>query len=137
MPAKNLLEEVSFPFKSDMGLFRSLALGDEHAGIRTKKQSGWLQGLPMRTVDGIGDPKNSGENTEFFFLFFGEVLIPTMKGGGGAFPVVACDQGDELPFPAGKVFPGMFADQSGGLLMMGFFRCRRAPTRVMQKRSGD
>jgi hypothetical protein len=71
LAAKNLLEEVSLPFKSDMSLFRSIALGDEHAGIRTKKQSGWLQGLPMRPVDSIGHPKNSCKNTEFFFLFFG------------------------------------------------------------------
>ena len=60
-----------------------------------------------------------------------------MKGGRGAFPVVASDQGDELPFPAGKVFPRMFTDQSGGLLVMRFFRCGRRPTGVMQKRSGD
>jgi hypothetical protein len=60
-----------------------------------------------------------------------------MKGRRGAFPVIPRDQCDELPFLSRKTFPGMFTDQSCGLLMMGFFRCGSRPTGVMQKRPGD
>jgi hypothetical protein len=102
-----------------------------------KKNSGWFEGLPMRTVDGIGHPQNSCKNAEFLFLLLGEILIAAVKGRRRAFSVIACDQGDELPFPTGEAFPGMFTDQAGGFLVMGFFRCGRGPARVMQKRSGD
>ena len=91
----------------------------------------------MRSVDGIGDTKDSCQKVEGLLLILRQILISTMGRGGNAFSVVAGQQSNEISLCLGKLLPRMFSDDSGRFLMMGaFVRCS-GPADIVEKGTGD
>jgi hypothetical protein len=68
---------------------------------------------------------------------FWKVYIPAVGWGGNAFTVISGEQGNKLDLRSREVFPGVFADETGGLFVVGTFFRGRLPPNVMKKGTSD
>ncbi len=68
---------------------------------------------------------------------FGKVYIPAVGWGGNAFTVISGEQGNKLDLRSREVCPGVFADETGGLFMVGSLLRGGRPANIMKQRGGD
>ena len=129
---KNLLKEVSFTLETKLGLSGVLARTMNEANSWTNFKIGRVKALAMRTIEGIGNAQDTGKIVQMFLFRFGKVQIPAVGRRGNAFAVVAREQGNEIGLGAGKAFPGVLANEAGGLLVMRAFFRGGGPTNVVK-----
>jgi len=91
----------------------------------------------MRSVDGIGDTKDSCQKVEDLLLILGQILISTMGRGGNAFSVIAGQQSNEISLCSGKLLPRVFPNDSGRFLVMGSFVRGCGPADIVEEGTGD
>jgi len=83
------LEEIPFALDTELGISRIFSFRENQASLRLNHEIGRVQALLMRSVDGIGDTKDSRQKVEGLFLVLRQILISTVSRGGNAFSVVA------------------------------------------------
>lgn len=75
-------------------------------------------GLEVAAVAGIGDAEDGGEFADFVAVGRGEGLEFAVLEGWQGLAVVAGDEGEAGDVGCGKVGPGLFADEAGGVFVV-------------------